>query len=59
MTPIPFGPNGVPIDPPNPPRPLLFTGDALWMFADLDEYAQWLAENQPIPPPPSPETIEE
>ena len=58
MTSIPFGPNGVPIDPPNPPRPLLFTGDVLWAFDNLEEYAEWLAKNQPIPPPPDPETIE-
>lgn len=58
MTSIPFGPNGIPIDPPIPPRPLLFTGTVLWAFEDLEEYADWLAKNQPIPPPPDPETTE-
>lgn len=58
MISVPFGINGVPIDPIEPPRPTLFTGTVLWVFDDLDEYADWLAKNQPIPPPPTPETIE-
>jgi hypothetical protein len=56
MISVPFGPNGEPIDPIVPPRPMLFTGEALFVFDSAEEYAQWLAENQPIPPPPDPET---
>lgn len=59
MTNVPFGPNGQPLTPIEPPRPTLFTGSVLWVFDDLDEYAAWIAENYPIPPPPDPETIEE
>ena len=56
MTSVPFGPNGAPIDPIVPPRPMLFTGNTLWVFDSADEYAQWVKDNQPIPPPPDPET---
>lgn len=55
---VPFGPNGQPLEPIIPPRPTLFTGSVLWVFDDLQEYADWLAKNQPIPPPPDPETTE-
>lgn len=55
---VPFGPNGQPLTPIEPPRPTLFTGTVLWVFDNLDEYAAWLLANQPIPPTPSPPETE-
>ena len=55
MISVPFGPNGEPLDAIVPPRPMLFTGVALFVFDSAEEYAQWIADNYPIPPPPEPE----
>ena len=52
MITVPFGPNGQPLEPIEPPRPTLFTGSVLLVFDDLNEYAAWIAANYPIPPPP-------
>lgn len=49
---VPFGPNGQPLTPIEPPRPTLFTGSVLWVFDDTTEYAAWIKANFPIPPPP-------
>ena len=46
---IPHGHNGEPLEPIVPPKPMLFTGTALWVFDNQEEYAKWLEDNQPIP----------
>jgi hypothetical protein len=49
MTIVPHGEDGQPLTPIAPLRPMLFTGTALWVFDDSEEYDQWLKDNQPIP----------
>lgn len=51
---IPSTPEGVPLEPINPPMPTVFTVQGLWLFDNWDEYYQWVKDN--FPPPP--ETIE-
>jgi len=40
-------PQGVPIQPIEPPMPTIFNSGGLWVFDSWEEYYQWCNENYP------------
>ena len=56
MRTVSCNPNGVPLEPIEPPMPTVFNGTNLIVFDSWDEYYQWCKDNYP---PIEPETSED